>query len=497
MDSPGLPAADMALGNRIEREAHHEAVRSKGMAIFGGESRMNNELLTFKNLEAVLKARGGAVKLLRSSALGPYVFPVVPPEYTNWRTEQQAWKNDCALLDLSFHMRDLYLTGPDVMRLLTKVGLNKFGDFPKNRGKQIIAASHDGYMIGDGICFHTSDDVYRVVGPPMISDWVQFHAETGGYNVKVEPDEAITVRGGDPKIYIYQIQGPQALKLMSDVTDGKLPEIGFFHIGEFEIQGRPVRALRHGMAGAPGFELFGPWKDHQAVLHALENAGEKYHLRKVGALAYPTTTLESGWMPLPCPAIYHSEEMRPYREWMTPMHLEVLGSLGGSLESDNIVDYYMDPIEIGYGQFIDFNKDFIGKDALAQKIKQPKRKKVTLVWNEDDVTQLMRASLYPTDGRAGKFMNMPLAVYSTFQYDEVTKGGKRAGISQYVGYSSNAKAMLSLSIVNLEYSEPGTEVTVRWGEPNTRRPTVEKNVVHEIRAKVAPAPFFQKLIKEG
>jgi vanillate/3-O-methylgallate O-demethylase len=463
---------------------------------------MNKELLKFRNLEEVLRKHGGAVRLLRSSSLGPYVFPVVPPEYTNWRAEQQAWKNDCALLDLSYHMRDLYLTGRDVLPLLKKVGVNKFGEFPKNRGKQIIAVSHDGYLIGDGICFHTSDDVFRVVGPPMISDWVQFHAETGNFDVKIEPDEAITVRGGDPKIFIYQIQGPRALDLMSDVTEGKLPPIGFFQIGEFSIKGHPVRALRHGMAGAPGFELFGPWRDRQPVLEALETAGEKYRLRKVGALAYPTTTLESGWMPLPCPAIYHSEEMKPYREWMTPMHLEVLGSLGGSFESDNIVDYYMDPIEVGYGQFIDFTRDFIGKEALAKKIKTQKRKKVTLVWNEDDVMQVMRESLYGSDSLPSgesmrKFMNMPLAVYSTFQYDEVIKKGRHAGISQYVGFSANAKAMLSLSIVDIEHSEPGTDVTVRWGEPNTQRSTVESNSVREVRAKVAPAPFFQKLIKEG
>src|SRR5712664_4466472 len=233
---------------------------------------MNHALLKYRNLDEILKAVGGPVNLLRSSSLGPYVFPVVAPEYSNWRAEQQAWKNDCALLDLSYHMTDLYLSGPDVMPLLTKVGLNKFGTFPTNRGKQIIAASHDGYMIGDGICFHTSDDLYRVVGPPMISDWVQFNAESGNYNVQIERDETITFRGGEPKIYIYQIQGPHALKLMSDVTDGKLPEIGFFHIGEFEIKGYPVRALRHGMAGAPGFELFGPWKDQKFVLEALDKA---------------------------------------------------------------------------------------------------------------------------------------------------------------------------------------------------------------------------------
>jgi len=191
--------------------------------------------------------------------------------------------------------------------------------------------------------------------------------------------------------------------------------------------GGSLRALRHGMAGVPGFELFGPWQDAQLIKQALETAGEKYQLRKVGALAFPTTCLESGWMPLPCPAIYHSEEMRPYRDWMTPMNLEVMGSLGGSLVSDNILDYYADPIEVGYGPLVDFDHDFIGRHALAEKIKSQKRKKVTLVWNEGDVTDVIRSSLFAVDSN-GKFMNMPLSVYSTFQCDEVTKNGGRAGI---------------------------------------------------------------------
>lgn len=457
---------------------------------------MDHSLMKFKNLEDILNATGGAVSLLRTSSTGPYVFPVVPPEFTNWRDEQLAWQNTCALLDMSYHMTDLYLKGPDVMALLTKVGCNRFGSFPINRGKQIIAASHDGYLIGDGICFHTSDDVYRVTGAPVISDWLQFNAETGKYNVDLERDETVAFRGGEPKIYIFQIQGPRALELMREVTEGKLPDIGFFQIGEFSIKGRPIRALRHGMAGVPGFELFGPWKDAQIIKETLEATGEKYQLRKIGALAFPTTTLESGWMPLPCPAIYHSEEMKPYREWMTPMHLEVMGSLGGSLLSDSIVDYYMDPIEVGYGPLVDFNRDFIGRDALAEKIKNPKRKKVTLVWNESDVMDVIRSSLFGGRNKS-KYINMPLGGYSTFQCDEVIKNGQRAGMSQCVGFSANAKAMLSLSLINVEYSEPGTEVTVRWGEPNSRRPTVEINDVHEIRAKVAPAPFYQKTIKSN
>jgi vanillate/3-O-methylgallate O-demethylase len=457
---------------------------------------MNRELMKLKNLEEVLSAAGGAASLLRSSSTGPYTFPVVPPEFTNWRDEQRAWQNTCALLDMSYHMTSLYLRGPDVMALLLRVGCNKFGSFRVNRAKQIIAAGHDGYLIGDGICFHTSDDVYRVTGAPVISDWIQFNAETGKYNVDVERDETVAFRGGEPRIYIFQIQGPRALELMKEATQGTLPDIGFFQIGEFSIKGRLIRALRHGMAGVPGFELFGPWEDAQFIKETLEATGEKYQLRKIGALAFPTTTLESGWMPLPCPAIYHSKEMQPYREWMTPMHLEVMGSLGGSLLSDNIVDYYMDPVEVGYGSLIDLEREFIGRDALAEKLGNPKRKKVTLVWNESDVMDVIRSSLFA--GRTqSKYLNMPLGGYSTFQCDEITKNGRRVGMSQCVGFSANAKSMLSLSLVNVEYSEPGTEVAVRWGEPDSRRSTVEMNEVHEIRAKVAPAPFYAKTIKNG
>ena len=46
--------------------------------------------MSANNLSAVLKANGGAVKLLRNSKIGMYVYPVVAPEFSNWRSEQVA-----------------------------------------------------------------------------------------------------------------------------------------------------------------------------------------------------------------------------------------------------------------------------------------------------------------------------------------------------------------------------------------------------------------------
>ncbi len=456
---------------------------------------MQQALASCRNLEELLAVAGGPVNLLRSSSFGSHVFPGIPPEFTNWRDEQRAWREGCALLESSYHMTSLYMRGPGTKALLNRVSANKIGEFPANRGKQLITVSPDGYLIADGICFHTSDDVYRVSAGPTISDWLQFNAESGDYDVEIDRDETTGLRGGEPRLYVYQLQGPYALQLMTEVTDGALPEIGFFAIGEFRIKGRPVRALRHGMAGAPGFEIFGPWADQPVIMDALMTAGEKYGLRKVGALAFPTSSIESGWMATPLPGIYHSAEMKPFREWLTPRHRPALASLGGSLASQDIRDYYMDPIEIGYGNFIDFDRDFIGRDALAEKIKHRRRKKVTLVWNEDDFMDVMRASLF-NDASPARFPKLPLSIYATYQCDEVVKDGRRVGVSQYAGFSANAREMLSLSLVNIEDSEPGTQLTLRWGEPNSRRPTVERNVLHEIRVTVAPAPYFQKKIKK-
>lgn len=447
-----------------------------------------------RSLQSILDEVGGPVNLLRGSNLGPYTFPVIPPEFTNWRDEVRAWKDGVALLELSYHMTELHLRGRDVVQFLSGLATNKFDPFPVKRGKQLVLAGHDGYFIADAILFRESEDFLRVVGAPFASDWIQFNAENSKLDVTATRDDNFSIRSGMRDVFRVQVQGPHALALMRDVTGGKLPEIKFFDIGEFEIAGQTVRALRHGMAGEPGYEIYGPWDVQQTVRDALEKAGEKFGIRKIGALAYSTTAQESGWMPMPLPAIYHGEAMRPYRNWLTNYYLETIGSLGGSFVSEDITDYYVDPVEVGYGSLIDFNHDFIGRDSLRDKVKNPKRKKVTLVWNNDDVLDVMGSALFAA---GGKYMQLPNPMYATFQSDAVLKNGTAAGISQWLAYSANAQSIISLSLVDIEQATPGTEVTVLWGEPNTKRRTVDKHDVRAIRARVAPAPYFEKVIKTG
>ena len=57
--------------------------------------------MAHKNLEEALKASGNPVRMLRNSQIGAYVYPVVAPEFTNWRDEQRAWAETCVLFDQS------------------------------------------------------------------------------------------------------------------------------------------------------------------------------------------------------------------------------------------------------------------------------------------------------------------------------------------------------------------------------------------------------------
>ena len=224
-----------------------------------------------RSLEDLLTAVGNPVKLLRNSQTGPYVYPVVPPEYSNWRDEQRAWQQSCVLYNQSHHMTDLYMQGPDAIRLLSDLGVNSFKGFEPNKAKQFVACNYDGYVIGDVILFFLDKDLLNLVGRPSVHNWVQYHSEIGRYNVKLERDERSVARPGPivRKAYRYQVQGPNAMKVIEKATGKPAPDLKFFHMTTIVIAGRDVRALRHGMAGQPGLELFGPWEDAEAVKAAI------------------------------------------------------------------------------------------------------------------------------------------------------------------------------------------------------------------------------------
>jgi len=451
-----------------------------------------------KSLEDLLQTVGNPVTLLRNSQIGAYVYPVVPSEYSNWRDEQRAWRETAVLFDQSHHMANVYVEGPDALKLFSALGTNSFSNFPVNRAKQFSPCSYDGYVIGDGILFHLAENRLVFVGRAPVANWIQFHGETGGYKVSVEKDDRSP---SNPKgkavvrtCYRYQIQGPNAPQIIEKLNVGPFPEIKFFHMGVISIAGRKVRALRHGMAGAPGLEVWGPYEEREEIRSAIVDAGKDLGLREVGARAYATNTLESGWIPSPLPAVYTGEKMKPYRQWLPAAGYEGTGSLGGSFDSSNIEHYYMSPYALGYGPFIKFDHEFVGREALEKMAVRPQRKKVTFAWSAEDVSKVLASMFEPGDPY--KYIDIPLSNYASASYDRVLSAGKTVGFSMFSGYSYNERAMLSLGVVDPDI-EVGAEVRIVWGEGGggSRKTTVERHKQTEIRAVVSPVPY-SKVVRE-
>jgi vanillate/3-O-methylgallate O-demethylase len=187
--------------------------------------------------------------------------------------------------------------------------------------------------------------------------------------------------------------------------------------------------------------------------------------------------------------VYTGNAMKKYREWLPANGYEGTASIGGSFVSDDIEDYYLTPFALGYGPFIKWDHDFIGREALERQAKEPQRKKVTFAWNAEDVLKIFASLLEP--GRENyKYFDFPNSNYASSTYDSVMMGGKVVGFSMFGGYSYNERTVLSLGVVDPNV-EIGDVLTLLWGEEQggTRKTTVEPHVQLEIRVKVSPTPY--------
>ena len=447
------------------------------------------------NLEEAIAEAGSPHTLLWESQSPPIVSTPVTPEFTNWRDEQLAWRRTAVLFDQSHHLADLNIKGPDALELIRDTAINSVEYFPVDAAKQYVAVNADGQLIGDNILFRNEQDEFQAVGIPPTINWLQYHAETGGYDVEIWRDNPSYARSGDPVVYRYEVQGPGAIDVIREALGEEPPTVKFFHGARFTIAGKTVRALRHGMAGEPGFEFVGPWADREVVHNALLEAGKKHGLVQVGGRAYLTNSLESGWLPRPLPAFYSGESTAGFRRWLAASEIDAQVSLGGSFFSEDVADYYFTPFDAGYGRILKFDHDFVGRAALEQMVDDgtaDAHRKVTLVWNGDDTEKAFGSMFGP--GLGAKFINLPIAHYATYHYDRVESGdGKLAGRSLHTGYSANERSMLSIAVVDAALAEPGTELTLVWGEPTpSSKLQVEDHVQVKIRVTVQPAPLVAK-----
>jgi vanillate/3-O-methylgallate O-demethylase len=408
-------------------------------------------------------------------------------EYTNWIDESMSWKTTCYVGDWSW-LADLRLEGRDALRVLSDLSVNTFAKFAVGQAKHVIQCNGDGKIIAQGVCLRTGENEFHLQWTPAL--WTDYKLRTGGYDATAEYVDTTN----------FQVSGPNALFVLEKLCrSNALRDVRFMHSTTIPIAGHDVIALRQGMAGEIGFELQADGKYYREILDAILEAGREFGIRRMGGRVgmtnhleafYPTTGFEY------MPAIFSEDmqdlwdeirgtgEHRDERRLASTVRgiwawLEPGLSIGGSFESDDIRDWYRDPVELGWGNRVKFDHEFIGRQALEEIVAHPRRTSVTLVWNSDDVKDVY-ASLFE-EGDLYDQMDLPRNWQWRMRADSVMKDGKLVGIATSRGYSVYFRQMLSLCVIDVEHATPGTRVTVIWGSPGGRQ--------KEIRAAVAPVPY--------
>lgn len=402
-----------------------------------------------------------------------------PGQYTHWIKEQMSWKDTCYLGDWTF-LANLLLEGPEAIDLLADLSINSFEDYAIGQGKHLVQCDDDGKVIAEGVLIRSGEEEFIVHGVPAY--WTAYNLENGNYEASGEFRDTFN----------FGVQGPNSLKVLNELDDHSLRDVNFMRSGWLEIAGHEVRAVRFGMSGELGFELHGPAEYSQEVWDAILEAGQEHGIKRLSSKTSSINQLESG---IPTrvrdyvSAIF-GDDMAEYREFLEENGTRELIThpVEGSFQADDISAWYRSPVELGWGHYMKFDHDFKGREALEAEAADPDRTTVTLRWNQEDVIDVY-ASLY-RDGDTYKFMDMPHQQKRTMAADRVLKDGEEVGVATMRGYSYYFREMLSLATIDVELSDPDTEVTVIWGEgQNPTSPTVEPHAQKEIRATVAPTPY--------
>jgi vanillate/3-O-methylgallate O-demethylase len=410
------------------------------------------------------------IQEMRKTPPGYYVSRFGLGEYTDWIDESRSWKESCYIGDWSFLWQRFY-RGPDVLKLVSDFSVNSFAKFDLLQSKHVTHCDDKGKVIHEGILSRLAENEYMLFGRGGF--WLDYQLRKGGYDVESVPSDGFN----------FQVSGPTAVAVMEKLCGSSVRDIKFMHSGKLRIAGHEVIALRQGMAGEPGYELQGAVEHSQDVYNAVFEAGQEFGMRRLGHRAAMINHLEACFPTIVTdymPAIF-AHDMKEYCDYFTQAlpSFASTWNIAGSFESNDITDWYRSPVELGWGRNVKFDHDFLGSDALRDEVANPRRLIRTLAWDPADVVEVY-ASMF-REGQPYDYMEMPRNNRGFMYADQVRSGGALVGVSTSRGYSYSFRKMLSLCVIDVDHAEPGSQVTVLYGNPGT--PQIE------IKATVAPAPF--------
>ncbi|MBD3402167.1 glycine cleavage system aminomethyltransferase GcvT [candidate division GN15 bacterium] len=252
----------------------------------------------------------------------------MPVQYKGIQVEHQAVRNNVGLFDLS-HMGEFEVNGKDAEAFLQKTTTNNVADLDQpGKIQYSCLPTEDGGIVDDLLVYRLEDRYFLVVNAA---------------NIKKDFDHLSKYVTGDvnlvdrsPEYGLLAIQGPNAEKLLAQLTDHDLNNMAYYTSAVAKIAGEDVLFSRTGYTGEDGFELYIEPAHCGKLWNEINAVGSTMGMELVGLGARDTLRME--------------------------MKMPLYG---------NDIDETTSPIEAGLSFIVDLTKDFIGK-SIVEKHKQEK-----------------------------------------------------------------------------------------------------------------------------
>lgn len=214
----------------------------------------------------------------------------MPIQYSSIVEEHHAVRQRVGLFDIG-HMGRLFFTGPDAMSFLDHLLTNDVTKLKVGQVRYSLICSRGGGILDDVLIYRLESGVWMLVvnasNRRKILDWIEHHLE--GY--------AVSVVDETQDRFMFAVQGPHALELMSPLSVVDLAGMKYFSSQMAQVCGKAAIISRTGYTGEDGFEVIVQSDVAEKVWQQVYDAGQASGLRPCGLGCRDTLRLEAA-MPL-------------------------------------------------------------------------------------------------------------------------------------------------------------------------------------------------------
>ena len=404
----------------------------------------------------------------------------MPFEYTGSKDELLACR-ESAWLGVNLNVSPVYdVYGPDAVRFLNWACVNRdFSTLKAHNSRHAIICNEKGQMLADGVTIKIAENHFRTYWQAPV---LAYRLQTSGMNVQgrfVSDEE-----------YFFQIDGPKSLQILEKACQCDLHDIKFAHHRVVKIGGMDMRVHRLGMSGALAYEVHGPAEDADQVYKLIKEAGKEFGIKPLGNRQYCVNHTQAGY---PNQFIHYFYPYFTSGEGLAAFYRSIQPEpvFTGSC-ADDPENYYVTPYDVGWANRVNFDHDFVGKEALMKIAENPPRTVVTLEWDADDVADIFASQFRGTDIEPYDPIDMPkdfgeaslLAKGFLLRMNKVLADGKFIGGTSGRIHDYYHRKVISMAFIKKEYAVVGADVVVLWGTPGHPQ--------KEVRAKIARFPYYNE-----